>query len=274
MWKWVLVGALVLVFVPSFVFLTLTGNFFPNYSIGFLVPKAPAALGQGYVEAVRHRDFAPVQKALNRKYVTAQLPSVLGNLSAQFPAGEPSAIRVTHVHWTLLAKGQRIYTLVYEYDYPHDNVMAKVVISQGDGLTILEGLHVWRLDEQMRRANRLSFSGKTPVHFLFLTALLAVYAFTLVTAFYCMKTPIPRFKWAWVIFVLIGFVTFRFNWASGAFGVQPISLLLCSIGIQKAPLDPVILELAVPIGAILFWWRRSVWLEAAGPDLRRETPIP
>lgn len=270
MWKWVLIGALVLFFVPGFVLLAVPGDFYSSLSFELIAPKEPTALGKRYVEEIRHKDFVPVEKALNRKYATPRLPSVLAELSAQFPVGEPRAVRLVGFNWLELAKGQKIYTLFYEYYYPNDHVVAKVLLSEGDGLTVVEGLHISRVDEQTLQAREFGFRGKTPGHFLYLATLLAVYVFTLVSVFYCMKTPIPHFKWAWVIFVMLGFVTFRFNWATGNLTIQPFSFLLCSVGFIKVPLGPLILQAAIPVGAIVFWLRRSLWLEAGGPDIRSE----
>lgn len=73
----------------------------------------------------------------------------------------------------------------------------------------------------------------------------------------CLRTRIAKRKWLWMIFIALGFVQFTFNWTTGGLGVQPVSMLLFGAGFVRAgPYGPLILQLAIPVGAIVFLAKR------------------
>ncbi len=269
MGKWIVVGVLILLYVPGFALLAVPGNFYSKISLDWLAPKKDVAQAKDYVEAVRKRDFTPVEKALAHKFVTPKLPAMLTKLAEQFPPGKPVSVRLVNYDWKSV-NGQKTTRLTLEYDYPSASAVAEVMLRSRGGKTILYGLHVVPVNQSLAKANAFTFAGKSPMHYGVAVAMAIAFFFTLISVFYCMKTPIPRFKWVWVIFVLVGFVTLHFNWTTGYLSVQPISFLLCSVGFREQPMGPVIMELSIPLGAILFWFRRRRWLEAAENAARTE----
>lgn len=81
----------------------------------------------------------------------------------------------------------------------------------------------------------------------------------LVALIVCIRSRIRR-KWLWIIFILLGFVQFRFDWSSGQFNVQPASLMLFGASFMRlGPYAPWILGFAIPVGAITFLLLRR-WL--------------
>ena len=96
----------------------------------------------------------------------------------------------------------------------------------------------------------LGFSASR--HYLVFAACIAVPAFILVALVVCIRSRIRR-KWLWIIFILLGFVQFRFDWATGHFEIQPISFALFGASaFRPSPYAPWILGFAIPVGAIIF----------------------
>ena len=61
----------------------------------------------------------------------------------------------------------------------------------------------------------------------------------------------------WYLVIVVGLVQFQLNWTTGALGVVPLSLLLLGIGFARAgPYAPVLLSVALPVGAIAFLLKR------------------
>ena len=73
----------------------------------------------------------------------------------------------------------------------------------------------------------------------------------------CIKTRLKN-KWIWTIFILLGFIKISFNWATGTFDYQIISLQLLGIGLTKFhPYGPWFLSTSIPVGAIIFLFKRK-----------------
>jgi hypothetical protein len=80
----------------------------------------------------------------------------------------------------------------------------------------------------------------------------------------CFKTPIPKRKWLWMVFVAVGIGQLSFNWNNGGYQIQAFYFALLGAGFQRAgPFAPYIFNAAIPVGAIVFLFRRKSWLDRA-----------
>ena len=109
--------------------------------------------------------------------------------------------------------------------------------------------------------HRASFAGKSITHFAFYAATVFIPLFILFALVQCIRTPMPRRKWMWIIFILIGVTEFQFNWSAGEIGFQALNISLLAAGFAKlSPISPLILKAGIPLGAIVFLLERSRWL--------------
>ena len=131
--------------------------------------------------------------------------------------------------------------------------------SLADGRDEIFGMHVYNpMDRPLEEINRFSLEGKGTVHYLFLFACLAVPFFILFTLVVAIRTRFNKRKWAWILFILVGFVQFSINWTTGQIGVKPLSFQLFGAGALSASVfAPWILSVSLPIGAVLFWIKRE-----------------
>ena len=113
------------------------------------------------------------------------------------------------------------------------------------------------MKQSLEEANRFTFEGKGPIHYIVFALTVAVPLFIVYALVLCFKTPIARRKWLWLLFVALGFFQLTLNWTDGAFGIQPISFALLGAGFVRAgPYMPFIFNVTIPIGAIVFLARR------------------
>ncbi|HAI69239.1 MAG TPA: hypothetical protein DCM38_07375, partial [Gammaproteobacteria bacterium] len=64
-----------------------------------------------------------------------------------------------------------------------------------------------------------------------------------------------------LIFILFGFVNVTVNWTTGGINIDPLSILLLGAGFRKVGLyGPVLISVAIPLGAIIFMIKRKKWL--------------
>ena len=85
--------------------------------------------------------------------------------------------------------------------------------------------------------------------------------FILFAVVQCIRTLMPRRKWLWIIFILVGVTEFQLNWTTGEIGFKLLNVSLLAAGFAKfSPVSPLILKVGVPLGAIIFLLERSRWL--------------
>jgi hypothetical protein len=120
--------------------------------------------------------------------------------------------------------------------------------------------------QSLQEYNRFALVGKNAIHYIVLSLVVAVPLFIVYALVLCLKTPIARRKWLWMLFIALGFSRLSFNWTDGAYKIQPISFSLLGAGFLKAgPYAPWIFTVAVPVGAIVFLVkRRSLVPQSAG----------
>ncbi len=266
MGKWV-VGILAALFVLAGVGVLLAPEEgLANFAMGWLAPKAESAQARQYVEDIRNGKYAAIEAAFDRQFVTPEMPAQLAKVTALFPKEKPARIYLVGTNTATMDK-QTTYRLTYQYSFAHDWLLAEVIMKRTDGKLVLYGVHVRPMTDSVQRANALTLRGKSLIHYAFAIGALLVFAFTAITAYVCATTPIPRRRWLWILFVMVGFGIVGFNWTTGEIGVGFLTVQLFSFGFIKPLFAPMVLKLSFPLGAIVFWSRRHVWLdEAATPS--------
>jgi hypothetical protein len=211
-------------------------------------------LARGEVDAVEAR-VDPSQRQPNT-------PDVLRTMAAYFPAGAPTRDHlVGYESNTVHMVGgsttvRRSFT--WERNYPGANVIAQVLFQRVDaGDWRLLGLHAERMAAPLDELNAFTFTGKGPLHYLFLVLMAATAAVTLVavTVWFRRRGSLRR-RWLWLLAILVGVFQFTLNWTTGDVGAQALRFHLFSLGFGKlGPFAPVILTLSIPAGAIAFLFR-------------------
>jgi len=121
------------------------------------------------------------------------------------------------------------------------------------------------MKQSLKEINKFTFIGKSIRHYIVFGLALAIPIFILYVLVLCIRTPIVKRKWLWLLFVALGFVQLSLNWSDGSYSIQPISVALLGSGFFIAgPYAPVILNVAFPLGAVIFLFRRRSLL---APDV-------
>ena len=230
-----------------------------------LIPKKEAAFARQIYLQLAAKDYASIEKQLDPKAQAPSARAVLEQMAAIFPAEEPKSINTVASNRSTV-NAVTTYNLKFEYEYSGVWLLADVVLQRsGDQLTIL-GLHVNPMKQSLKAVNRFTFEGKSPVQYIIFVLAVVVPLFIVCVLVLCIRTPIAKRKWLWLVFVAIGFVQLSVNWTDGSYGIQPLSFALLGAGFFRAgPYAPFILNVAIPIGAIVFLVkRRSLLAQNAG----------
>lgn len=228
-----------------------------------LVPKEEATLARQAIAQLAVRDYAAVESLLSPSLRTPDVRGKLEALAGLLPSAEPKGIRTVGAH-TNTSNAVTTYDLTLEYDYQDAWLIANIVLERRDGKVTLQGMHFTPRTMSLEAENAFTLSGRSALHYAVLAAAIAIPLFIVYVFVVCIRTRIPKRKWLWLLFVAVGLVQFQFNWATGAWGVQPFGVALLGAGFAKAgPVAPYVFTLAFPLGAVLFLARRRSF---ARPD--------
>lgn len=198
----------------------------------------------------------------------------LVNMRALIPPGEPISSKAVGWNYVSTVGQGRSAVMSHEYDYPGKVVLAQVSLQRPEGAKawIVDGAHIRTATIQELDALNFSLLGKSPAHYVFLTAMAASLALMLAALIKVARTKGLKRKWLWVIASLFCAIGFDINWFSGAVAWKAnFGLINAGILSGGSRFDPWILSFCLPIGAILIL--TGVWAKPRPVD-DTKTPAP
>jgi len=277
MGKWIAAFLLLIFFVaPTAILLTRSGQQFAMQLASWLFVRSDvAALGQKVFDDVRVRDFrrvlTPQVRATLTKPQLTKVQAELSQLADQFPNEKPLSVKIVGGN-TVLRAGARTYTLTYEYEFPQRWVLASAVLVRNADDVRISNLHAQPMAESLEQSNALTLVGKTRTHYLFAGAAALIFMFSVGSAYACLFTPMARRKWLWVIFVMLGFMSLNLNWTTGQLSYNALAVIApaARAWTEGGFYSPWIVQIGLPLGAIVFWLRRRALMRA--PAQRGDQP--
>lgn len=221
------------------------------------IPKEESEFAKAYIEKLRAGDFEYVKSLMSQEVMLKVNDDLLSEMAGDFRDGEPKSIKIIGSQVNVF-NDQWQGNFTFEYEFESGWNLANAALRKvGDGYEVI-GLHVYQTDASLKEINAFTLSGKTFLHYIVLIAAIVIPVFVLVTVYFCVKTPMPRRKWLWVLFILFGVGAIQVNWTSGQFAFQLLSIrLFGASAVAAGPYAPWIISASVPLGAILFWFKRK-----------------
>jgi len=222
-------------------------------------PKEEVEAAKAYLALFPKGDFDAIEKTIDPSLKGPELRPKLQRVAATFPREAPSAIRL--MGYQSNSTGNRtLLNISLEYEYPASWLVASIVLEKTPAGTLVKGLQVEPVKESLARVNRFTFEGKGPAHYAVLAAAILIPLFVVFTLVLVIRTPMPKRKWLWIVFVLLGFVQLSFNWTTGELAFRTFAIELLGASFVKAgPFAPIILTVSFPLGAVWFLVRRKQW---------------
>lgn len=219
-----------------------------------------------YIELLRKRDYAAIEKDLDPSIKAPGVHDALVAMASLVPAQAPLSVKVVGVR-TSDGGGVHSSNYTYEYEYPDRWLLINAAVKKEDGATTIIGLNVKPLDSSLEAMNRFSLAGKNVLHYAVLGAAVLVPLLCLYALVACVRTPMRGRKWPWILFILFGMCSLSLNWTSGGWEFHPVSFLLLGAGVIRSPYGPWMLSVAFPLGAVWFLLKRKEYLQRAAREL-------
>jgi len=220
-------------------------------------------LSKQFFSLLQSRDFVSLEKfdpSLSDDHSVRERDN-LEKLAALFPGVKPTDVKLIGVQHNTSFGNRETFSetsVGFEYEFPGKSVYARVVLREQQNWISVSKITVVPLRDSLENINKFTFSGKAMSNFIMLGTVLIVTAFIVISLIICIRTPMPKRKWLWVLLVSLGFISIKLNWTDGDIHIVPLSVEFLGASFWRAgPFSPVILSVSVPLGAIIFFLRRT-----------------
>lgn len=228
-----------------------------------MIPQAESAFAQSLVAQLRNRQFEEVEARLGSELRAEASRASLEKLANLFPPTEPVGV-TTVGSVTQVNNGEWAAQLTYQYEYPASWLLAAVTLRRAGDDLVVTGINVQPMTSSLQEINGFSVHRQGALGYAFLSLAVLVPLFILAVFVVCLRTPIPKRKWLWAIFVLLGFSPVSLNLTTGEVGFQLFGIMLLGASVTaQGPFAPWVIAFAAPFGAAVFLARRPGWVQAA-----------
>jgi len=156
---------------------------------------------------------------------------------------------------TIIAGDDRFFIYQLGFEYQFQNLWTYFYFDIYEKNDVLSINHVNTEFSDISLSNVHSFtnSNKSLRHFLWLDLAIIMFIFSIVTLIIAIIQPI-KYKWLWIIFILISVANFKINWTTGDYEILPIAIKILGASFSKQGIiAPWIISFGIPLGAIVFW---------------------
>jgi hypothetical protein len=227
-----------------------------DLSNNVLVPKLESSFAKDYLQKIQDKDFEFVKSQLDSSLTGQVTDQDLLKIANYFPSGHLLSTELvgSHVN-TVNSTWEGNFT--FEYHFEQGWALANVVLKRVNNKLTVIGFNVYRTKASQKEINKFSLIGNSPIQYLILTSAILVPLFILISLIVCIKTPIVKRKWLWILFILGGIGTISVNWTTGAYGLKILQYQLFGLAVSGAnEYAPLVLTIGFPIGAVAFWFKR------------------
>ena len=234
-----------------------------------LIPKKADEFAKNYIDSLENGKTDYCFNKLDKQYQNEEAKAFFSQSYENLKDKDLISARIVNSEKrTVFFKNKTTtYYLSYEYEYS-DNlwIYYNFQLLQKDNDFLVQTFNIQPTDHSLSETYKFSFENKSFTHYLWFFFLILIPLFIVITLIFAIKTPLRR-KWLWIIFILLGFSSFSLNWTTGEFGFQLIRFHLLGAGIVKSGIiAPWIVSFSIPLGAILFWFKRQKNINMVGKE--------
>ncbi|HZE13719.1 MAG TPA: hypothetical protein VE086_08180 [Chthoniobacterales bacterium] len=241
-------------------------------------PKEDDEFARLFIERIRTARYEEAQPMLEPTVAQKAGADGLVRLHQIVDHGEPISVELIGANVGYLrpwdkSAASRQANLTYQLQFRDAWVVATMVVQNNDKGRQLVSAFFQPLPDSLEVLNRFTLKNKSIHHYLFFAAVICVPLFILFVLIVCIRSRV-RFRWLWIVFIVLGFVQFRLNWTTGAWDVQPASINLFGASFMRgSSYAPWILTVSIPLGAALFLVLRSRLPRKDSPPPITPTPM-
>ncbi len=234
----------------------------PLLACSAVEPHEDIEFAKHFVSLFPQHNTAEIEKEFASSGDHDALKAVIPKMIALYPPGKLKNISVTwnETFQTSTGSGSQtsvLINLIYEFDGPGD-LGVRIQTARENGRIVIENAYFQPLPHALVASNGFSFAGKGPLHYVVLLLAVAIPLLMIYALIKLWRSKTMRWRWAWTIFILLGFFKFTFNWTTGYYSLSLLSLQLLGVSVLRASqYQPWLVALSVPVGALWVLYRQS-----------------
>lgn len=217
-----------------------------------ITPKAEIDRAEAYGLLVQHQDMNGLRQASDPKMVDPNFDAAIAHIATFYPMSAPTSVAPVQYSRTASTGGVNVSQITITHTYADGSVMLTTTVTNMNTGKVM-GFNLRKLSPADLRKLRFDPWHATATQAALLAAAAAVFLFTLATAYVCLETPGLKWKWLWFLFIMAGIGSLRFNWLTLAMQVTPIDIRWGASGFFQMLLQPAVVYINLPIGALIFW---------------------
>jgi hypothetical protein len=229
------------------------------------IPEAESEFAKEHFDLYRTGDVDQIISQLNPAPVDDQIKGQIEAIVEYVPSIEPVGLEVVGAS-THTSGDSRIVSLSIEYEYPDEWLLFSVTVDASSTPFKVNAVNALRMEQSLAETNAFRLAQNGLPGLLIVIFGVAVPLFCIAVFVMCLRTPIPKGKWRWAIFTLLGAMTYQMNWTTGEAAFIPMHVQLLGAGFGRAGFyGPWIISVSIPFGALVFLSKRKKWLINAQP---------
>ncbi len=213
-------------------------------------PKEADAMAREFINLLNKKSPDKAEKLIEPT-IRAEAKPKLTALVDLLSKDTPKEVKIIGVR-VRKKDAQKLIQLNYQVYYEKAWVVATLAIIEGPKERYIFSVRMDPLKAPLEQLYAFKLFGGSLVHYLVLVFSVIVPLFILYTLMQCVRNVSGKIKWVWIPFIALGFVTFHLDWTTGRVFLQPLSALIFGVIYMKQKYGPLIISVALPIGAIAF----------------------
>jgi hypothetical protein len=206
------------------------------------------AKAKTFVTSLDRGDSAVVKSQMVEAYLDNNFDLIMEKVFLNLPHEAPKSIKPIGYR-TEVSNGKTLTHAALEYEYS-DRWTQAIISLEGNKIA---GFSLSDYKFSLFERTQINFSNQSLEHYVLLGLAIINLIFCSITLFMCIIAPRVKWRFLWILFILVGMGVMSFNWLEGRLALNIFSAGLPPARLNLEVYQPLFILLSIPLGAILFW---------------------
>jgi hypothetical protein len=201
---------------------------------------------------LRHGQYDRIEPSVDSSVERGYLYAELTRMAANVPPQEPISVKTVGAYAECETRKGCTTRVSLEYQFPAKWILVEMVVHSQSGRSSITSFYVEPESESLEAVNKFTLQGKTKLQYAILGAAILSLMVMLYALVLCIRAPMKKHKWLWIILILLGAGKVGVNWTTGTVFYHIFWISILPSGISSELYGPWNLSVSLPLGAMLF----------------------
>ena len=229
-----------------------------DLAVKALAPPDAIQRAEAYGDLVQRQDLDGLRRETHPAILNPDFYKGVAKIAIYGSLDKPVATRILGYHTnSVVSTTAGTWTdsnILIAHYYSDKVIFMTTYFHEQDKKKLINGFNLRRLSNADIASLKFSMQNKSPLHYGMLGLAALILVFSLITLYVTFTRPRLKWRWLWVFLVMFGIGRVTFNWATAAFGFDLVNFRAPQVIFDYELLQPMIIAIWLPIGAVLFWF--------------------